>query len=95
MSQVTESPMKKISLEKVVLNMGIGKSGDVIVCGSSNTINGAVKLFRYPSLSGALPRQFIGHMSPVQDVTFVGQDEFVVSAGGNDTCVFVWEHKKE
>ena len=30
MSQVTESPMKKISLEKVVLNMGIGKSGDVI-----------------------------------------------------------------
>ena len=30
MSQVTESPMKKISLEKVVLNMGVGKSGDVI-----------------------------------------------------------------
>ncbi|GIS74058.1 MAG: hypothetical protein CM1200mP11_2730 [Nitrosopumilaceae archaeon] len=30
MSQVTESPMKKISLEKVVLNMGIGKSGDII-----------------------------------------------------------------
>jgi large subunit ribosomal protein L5 len=30
MSQVTESPMKKISLEKVVLNMGVGKSGNVI-----------------------------------------------------------------
>ncbi len=30
MSQVTESPMKKIYLEKVVLNMGLGKSGDVI-----------------------------------------------------------------
>ncbi len=30
MSQVTESPMRKISLEKVVLNMGLGKSGDVI-----------------------------------------------------------------
>ncbi len=30
MSQVTENPMKKISLEKVVLNMGVGKSGDVI-----------------------------------------------------------------
>lgn len=30
MSQVTESPMRKISLEKVVLNMGVGKSGDVI-----------------------------------------------------------------
>ncbi|MGY5144082.1 MAG: 50S ribosomal protein L5 [Candidatus Nitrosopumilus sp. bin_32a] len=30
MSQITETPMKKISLEKVVLNMGLGKSGDVI-----------------------------------------------------------------
>ncbi len=30
MSQTTESPMKKITLEKVVLNMGVGKSGDAI-----------------------------------------------------------------
>ena len=30
MSQTTETSMKKISLEKIVLNMGIGKSGDVI-----------------------------------------------------------------
>ena len=30
MSQTTESPMKRIRLEKVVLNMGVGKSGDVI-----------------------------------------------------------------
>lgn len=30
MSQTIESPMKQIRLEKVVLNMGVGKSGDVI-----------------------------------------------------------------
>ena len=30
MSQTTKSSMKKISLEKVVLNMGLGKSGDII-----------------------------------------------------------------
>ena len=30
MSQTTESVMKKISLEKVVLNMGVGRSGDDI-----------------------------------------------------------------
>jgi large subunit ribosomal protein L5 len=30
MSQTTESPMRKISLEKVVLNMGVGKSGEII-----------------------------------------------------------------
>ena len=31
MSQITESQMKKITLEKVVLNMGLGKSGDIIL----------------------------------------------------------------
>ncbi len=30
MSQTIESPMKKISLDKIVLNMGVGKSGDEI-----------------------------------------------------------------
>ncbi len=30
MSQTTESPMKKIYLDKIVLNMGVGKSGDAI-----------------------------------------------------------------
>jgi len=30
MSQTTETPMKKIYLDKVVLNMGVGKSGDAI-----------------------------------------------------------------
>ena len=30
MSQTTEPIMKKIALEKIVLNMGVGKSGDVI-----------------------------------------------------------------
>ena len=30
MSQTTENTMKNITLDKVVLNMGLGKSGDVI-----------------------------------------------------------------
>jgi large subunit ribosomal protein L5 len=30
MSQIQENPMRKISLAKVVLNMGLGRSGDVI-----------------------------------------------------------------
>ena len=30
MSQTQENPMRKISLEKVVLNMGLGRSGDVV-----------------------------------------------------------------
>jgi len=31
MSQTQENPMKKISLEKVVLNMGLGRSGDAVL----------------------------------------------------------------
>ncbi len=33
MSQQTENLMKKISIDKVVLNMGIGKSGEPIETG--------------------------------------------------------------
>ena len=33
MSQQTQNPMKKISLSKVVLNMGVGKSGEPIEIG--------------------------------------------------------------
>jgi len=35
MSQTTENPTRKISLEKVVLNMGLGRSGDVIEIGKA------------------------------------------------------------
>ena len=33
MSQITQNSMKKISIDKVVLNMGVGKSGDPIEIG--------------------------------------------------------------
>ena len=33
MSQITQNSMKKISIDKVVLNMGVGKSGDPIQIG--------------------------------------------------------------
>ena len=34
MSQTTQNPMKKISIAKVVLNMGVGKSGEPIQIGT-------------------------------------------------------------
>ena len=37
MSQQTQNLMKKISLAKVVLNMGVGKSGEPIEIGKKNT----------------------------------------------------------
>lgn len=56
-------------------------SGDMIVTGGSNTCRHAVKLFRFPCLSKAVPRTFGGHTSPVLDVAFSAQDHGVISAG--------------
>jgi len=70
----------------------LSHSGGTLAVGSSNTINGAVKLFRYPCLPGALPKQYPGHISPVLDVKFLPGDKFLVSAGGNDACIFLWDH---
>ena len=38
MSQQTENSMRKIFLSKVVLNMGIGKSGEPVEIGKKNII---------------------------------------------------------
>jgi WD40 repeat protein len=65
--------------------------GDLLVCGGSNTIDSSVKLFRFPSLAGSIPLVYGGHTSPALDVSFVASDQTVVSAGGNDLCVFQWE----
>ena len=70
----------------------LSDSGSVLACGSTNTMNGAVKLFRYPCMPGAVPKQYPGHISPVLDVKFLTGDDFLVSAGGNDTCIFLWDH---
>ena len=38
MSQQTENPMKEVFLSKVVLNMGVGKSGDPIEIGKKTLV---------------------------------------------------------
>jgi len=50
---------------------------------------GKVKLFRYPSM--VEESEFIegtGHSSHVTMVDFSRDDEYLFSAGGNDTCIF-------
>jgi len=67
--------------------------GSLLVSGGSNTVNSAVKLFRYPCIAKALPALYGGHTSPVLDVTFLADDTEVVSIGGNDATIFVWTVK--
>lgn len=55
---------------------------------------GKVKLFNYPCVpKGAHALEFSGHSSHVTNVRWAALDEWLVSTGGNDRCVFQWRHK--
>ena len=52
---------------------------------------GKVKLFNYPCVKrGASDKTYRGHSSHVTNVRFSFDDEYVLSTGGNDGCIFVW-----
>lgn len=67
--------------------------GQLVVAGGSNTVEGPVKLFRYPCLDAAIPHSYVGHTCPVLDVAFLSSDEMVVTIGGNDMSVLLWDVK--
>jgi WD40 repeat protein len=51
-----------------------------------------IKLFKYPCVvEKAAFKQFSGHSSHVTRVKFTYNDNFVISAGGNDKTIIVWE----
>jgi len=51
-----------------------------------------VKLFKYPcTVEKAKYREFTGHSSHVCKIRFSKFDKFLISVGGNDKCVFIWE----
>ena len=53
---------------------------------------GKVKLFKYPCVvEKAQSNEFYGHSSHVTKVRFTANDRFVISTGGNDMTVMVWE----
>eukprot|EP00636_Phaeomonas_parva_P008104 CAMPEP_0118868616 /NCGR_PEP_ID=MMETSP1163-20130328/12066_1 /TAXON_ID=124430 /ORGANISM="Phaeomonas parva, Strain CCMP2877" /LENGTH=2540 /DNA_ID=CAMNT_0006803335 /DNA_START=188 /DNA_END=7810 /DNA_ORIENTATION=- len=52
---------------------------------------GTVKLFNYPCAApGASDKTYRGHSSHVTNVRFSANDEYLLSTGGDDGCVFVW-----
>ena len=53
---------------------------------------GNVNLFRYPVvIENQACDSYTGHSSHVTKVKFSHDDSFLVSTGGNDKCVFVWQ----
>ena len=53
---------------------------------------GMVKLMRYPCVSNSqLSKSYRGHSAHVTNVVFHREDSFVISTGGGDNCVFMWQ----
>lgn len=53
---------------------------------------GMVKLFKYPCVTPkAKFNEYYGHSSHVTKVRFSANDENLVSTGGNDMTVFIWD----
>jgi len=53
---------------------------------------GKVNLFKYPCVQEkSASKSFIGHSSHVTEVKFSASDKYVISTGGNDKTVIVWE----
>jgi WD40 repeat protein len=73
--------------------IGRAFNGKILVAAGSNMVRSAIKAFDYPVLSNAMPNQYGGHSSPVLDLAFIDSDRGsrLVSAGGNDSCVFLWD----
>ena len=58
--------------------------------------NGAINLFRYPSLdAGAIYQTYSGHSGHVQNVRFTHNRRYMVSVGGQDRSVLLWKHEAE
>eukprot|EP01016_Furgasonia_blochmanni_P037317 TRINITY_DN4376_c0_g1_i1.p1 TRINITY_DN4376_c0_g1~~TRINITY_DN4376_c0_g1_i1.p1 ORF type:complete len:112 (+),score=11.97 TRINITY_DN4376_c0_g1_i1:64-399(+) len=56
---------------------------------------GKVRVFRYPSLQkGSGSAEGRGHSSHVTCVEWMSGDSFIVSTGGEDTCVIQWNVKQ-
>jgi WD40 repeat protein len=53
---------------------------------------GKVKLFKYPcTVTNAESNSYVGHSSHVTKVKFTANDTLIISTGGGDKTVMVWD----
>jgi microtubule-associated protein-like 6 len=55
---------------------------------------GTVKLFDFPCTQTTTGHKKIGHAAHVSNIQFATHDTHVVSAGGDDYCLFIWRTKR-
>ena len=67
----------------------VSRNGTVVACGDDH---GFVRLAAFPcSTPGARTKAYYGHSAHVTNVLFAIDDSRLFSAGGDDSCVFVWK----
>lgn len=49
-----------------------------------------LNIYRCPTVDGAQKQSFIGHSSFVTNVRFSANDDYIITTGGNDLSVFIW-----
>eukprot|EP00961_Rhodomonas_salina_P185132 2499918-Rhodomonas_salina.1 len=55
--------------------------------------DGHIKLFRYPCIGDRVKfTAFIGHSSHVRNLSFSEDNQFLLSLGGHDCCIFQWRY---
>lgn len=69
--------------------VGRSNKGSNVLTGDSHY---NIRLFRFPCLTGAVPKIYPRHCGPVTGVTFLYDDKHAVSIGGSDSSVIQWHH---
>lgn len=74
----------------------VARSADglILTAAGTHTTNSGLKLFPYPCLADCMPNVYSGHSAPITDMNFVENDK-LITAGGNDCCMIVWDVVKE
>ena len=74
-----------------ILRVARSNSFDKVPVLAAVDIFGRVRLYNYPCVqAGAPDKCYRGHSSKVTNIVFSSDDNFVITTGGQDRCVFVW-----
>ncbi|RHY11056.1 hypothetical protein DYB36_003246, partial [Aphanomyces astaci] len=85
------SKVKKNSFDVVALNRN--RAGTVLVTGDQF---GHIRVYKYPCLPSAnLSHQYHGHSGRISHVEFTMDDQYVMTSGQDDRCLFQWRVEME
>jgi WD40 repeat protein len=82
------SKQKRLAVETMNL-LGVSKSNSGALLATGDDMR-QVSLLRYPAVSGTKAKRYRGHGGMVKSVRFTEDDRFLLTAGGVDKSIFLW-----